>query len=140
MASTHSKSSLSDLLLIFRRNILANIKKEIFGHDLTFSQAEILHFIGTSGKETMKNIADHLRITPPSATEVVAEMEKKGLVVRKNDKKDRRVVFIVLTPMAKKFSASLYRHKESILKKIFFKLNKKDRKEFERIIKILITT
>jgi DNA-binding MarR family transcriptional regulator len=66
-------------------------------------------------------------------------MEKKGLVVRTDDTKDRRVVFIVLTPTAKRFATSLRKHKELIFKKIFSKLNKKDIKELERIIKILIT-
>lgn len=139
MEYKHAKPTLLDLIMIFRRNILESLKRESFGHDLTFSQAEVLNFIGPSGKETMKNIANYLRITPPSATEVVAEMEKKGLVIRKSDKNDRRVVSIVLTASAKKLSASLCKHKELILKKMLSKLNKKDRENLERIIRILIT-
>ena len=105
----------------------------------TFS-GEVLDFIGLSGKETMKNIADYLKITPPSATEIVAEMEKKHLVKRINDKKDRRIVFITLTSMAKKLSVSLCKRKEFILEKMLSKLSEKDHKNFERIIRILITT
>ena len=134
----HKKSSLGELLLIFRRNILESLKKEGFNHELSFSQVEVLGFIGPSGKETMKNIADYLKIAPPSATEIVAEMEEKGLVKRKRDKKDRRVVFIVLSDLAKKLFISLGKRKEFILKKIFSKLSKKDQKDFERIIKIII--
>lgn len=135
---THKKSNLGDLLLIFRRNILESIRKEGFKHDLTFSQAEVLCFIGPSGKETMKNIAGYLKISPPSATEIVAEMDKKGLVKRKNDKNDRRVVFIVLTDMAKKLFVLLSKRKDIILKKMISKLNEKDCKSLERIIRILI--
>jgi len=140
MENAYAKSSLSDLLLVFRRNILESIKKEGFKHDLTFSQVEVLGFIGPNGKETMKNIASYLKITPPSATEIVAEMEKRKLVKRINDKKDRRIVFIVLTSMAKKLSVSLCKRKESILEKMLSRLNEKDHKNFERIIRILITT
>jgi len=143
MKTTHTKSGLSDLLSIFRifrKNILETIKKEGFGHDLTFSQVEVLNFIGPAGKETMKNIADYLRVTPPSATEIVTEMEKRGLVKRMDDKKDRRIVFITLTDAAKKLSISLCKRKESIFKKMLSKLSKKDRANFERIIRILITT
>jgi DNA-binding MarR family transcriptional regulator len=132
-------NSLSDLIFIFRKNILKSIKKEGFKHDLTFSQVEVLGFVGSYGKETMKNIADHLGVTPPSATEIVSEMEKKSLVKRIDDKKDRRIVFIVLTPVAKKLSVSLCKKKEFILKKMLSKLSKKDRENFERIIRILIT-
>ena len=139
MIHAQKKFSLSDLLFIFRRNILESIKKEGFRHDLTFSQVEVLCFIGPAGKETMKSIADYLKITPPSATEIITEMEKKGLVKRKSDKNDRRVVFIALSDMAKKLSASLVRRKETISKKIVSKLNKEDRKNLERIIRILVT-
>jgi DNA-binding MarR family transcriptional regulator len=139
MINTHKKSSLGELLLIFRRNILESLKKEGFEHELTFSQVEVLRFIGPSGKETMKNIADYLKVTPPSATEIVAEMEKKGLVKRLDDKKDRRVVFVVLSGFAKRLFVSLGKRKEFILNKMVSKLSKKDHKDFERIIRILIT-
>ncbi len=87
----------------------------------------------------MKSIADHLGVTPPSATEIVKEMEKKGLVKRVNDKKDRRIVFIILSPSAKKLSVSFCKQKELMFKKMLSKLNKKDCESFERIIRILIT-
>ena len=138
--NTYAKSSLPDLIFIFRKNILKSIKKEGFKHDLTFSQVEVLGFIGPTGKETMKSIADHLGVTPPSATEIVKEMEKKGLVKRIDDKKDRRIVFIILSPSAKKLSVSLCKEKELMFRKMLSKLNKKDFESFERIIRILITT
>ncbi|MBI3888865.1 MarR family transcriptional regulator [Candidatus Nomurabacteria bacterium] len=119
---------------------MESLKAAGFEHELTFSQVEVLHFVGPEGKETMKSIADFLKITPPSATEIVAEMEKKGLVKRTSDERDRRVVFIVLSPLAKKLFISLHKRKEFVLKKIFSKLSKKDHEEFERIIRILITT
>jgi len=135
----YEKSSLGELLLIFRRNILENMKQDGFAHDLTFSQAEVLRFIGSNKKETMSAIADYLKITPPSATEIICEMEKRGLIKRKKDKKDRRVVFIILSDFAKKLFISSSRHKESVLKKMTSKLNKKDHENLERIIRILIT-
>ena len=141
MAHIKKQSSISDLVsvfMVFRKNVLENIKREGLKCDLTFSQAEVLDFIRSSGGETMKNIAHYLKITPPSATEIVAEMEKKGLVKRQSDKNDRRIVFIVLTPTAKKLSVSLHKGKESVLKKMLSKLSEKDRKGLERIIKIII--
>jgi DNA-binding MarR family transcriptional regulator len=132
------KPTLGDLLLILRRSIVESIRKEGYEHDLTFSQMEVFRFIGPTGKQTMKHIADYLKITPPSATEIIAEMEKKGLVKRIDNKKDRRVVFIVLSDVAKKLFVSLSKRKEVILKKMISKLNKKDQKSLERIIRILI--
>ena len=135
----HQKSNLSDLLLVLRRNIVEAIRKEGLKQDLTFSQMEVMGFIGPNGKETMKSIAEYLKITPPSATEIVSEMERKGLVKRINDKSDRRVVDIVFTPTAKKLFNSISKRKEMISQKMISRLNTEDRKNLERIIRILIT-
>jgi DNA-binding MarR family transcriptional regulator len=139
MKKTDKKPGLSDLLLIFRRNILENLRKEGYKQDLTFSQVEVLRFIGPGGKETMRSIADHLRITPPSATEIVSEMERKGLIKRQGKMGDRRVVFIVLSPLAEKLSSSLAKRKDAILRKMVSRLSEADRKSLERIIRILVT-
>lgn len=131
------KSSLGDLMLSFRRKIIENLKSDGLKHDLTFSQVETLKFIGLSGKKTMKSIADYLKITPPSATVIVADMEKKGLVLRKSDTKDRRIVFIIFTEKTKRLFASICKRKEIILKKMVSRLSEKDKKELERIIRII---
>lgn len=132
------ESGLEDLLLVLRRDIRENIKKEGFKHDLTFSQMEVLQFIGPFGKETMKSIADYLKITPPSTTAIVAGLEKKGLVKRNDNKDDRRVIFIVPTEISKKLFTSLSKRKKAIFKKMTSKLSENDKKELERIIRILI--
>ncbi len=131
--------SLGDLLFLFKRKIIESTKKESLKNDLTFSQMEILNFIGISGKKTMKEIADHLKITPPSATVMIEEMEKKSMVKRVKDKKDRRIVFIILSEKTKKLFDLVCKKKNSIFKEMISKLTKKDQKEFERIIKIIIT-
>jgi len=132
--------TLEELIYSFRVSIRKSVKNKCFmNHDLTFSQAEALSFIGPTKEKTMKNIADYLKITPPSATEIINELEKKGLIKREGDKKDRRIVFITLTDRSKKFYFSLLKQKKLFFKKMISKLTKKDKKEFERIIRILIS-
>lgn len=135
----HKQPNLEDLLFAFRRNIVDACRKEGMQYELTFSQVEILRFIGESGKETMKSIADHLKITPPSATAMIDEMEKRGLVKRINDTQDRRVVIIAFTPKAKKLFASISARKQTILSSMLSRLSTQDKKTLERIITILIT-
>ncbi len=134
----YTKSSLGDLLLVLRRNIVEAIRKDGLKHDLTFSQVEVLYFIGPSGKVTMRSIAEYLKITPPSATEIISEMEKKGLIKRMSDARDRRVVYIVFTGVAKKLFVSIAKRKELILKKMISRLSQSDQSSLERIIRILI--
>ncbi len=136
--TTHKKSSLGDFLLTFRRNMMEIMKKEGLTHELTISQIETLHFISPSGKKTMRSIADYLKITPPSTTALIADMEKKNLVKRQSDPKDRRVVYIIFTNTTKKLFTTITKRKEAVIRKMFSKLSAKDQEELERIIKILI--
>ena len=136
--TTQSQSFLEDLILTFRRKILESMRAESLKHDLSFSQTEILRFIGLNEKKTMKSIAEHLKITPPSASVLVAQMEKRGLVRRTSDPVDRRVVWITLVPKTKKLIDSACKKKQLIFKGMLSKLTEHDQKELERIITILI--
>jgi DNA-binding MarR family transcriptional regulator len=138
MKNNKRRLNLADLLLLFRRDIIERFRQEGLKQDLKFSQMEVLNFIGPTEMKTMRDIADYLKITPPSATTIVAEMEEKGLIKRKDDKKDRRIVYVAFTDTAKKLFVSWNKHKEVILKKMTKKLNKKDYTSLERIIRIII--
>ena len=135
----NKEPNLGDLILLFRRNISESIKKEGLNQDLTFPQLEILHFVGFSGEKTMKSIAEYLKITQPSVTELVRGMEKKNLIRRIVGEKDKRIVSVVLTDSAKKNYISMSKKKEAILNKMVSKLNEKDRENLKRIIKIITT-
>ena len=130
--------NLANLLLHFRRSILEKIKKNGIKSELTFSQVEIIQFIGESGKKTMKSIADYMKIKPPSVTELIKEMEEKKLVTRVTDKVDRRIVSVALTESAKKNYILISKHKEVVLEKMISRLNQKDQETLERLIKVII--
>ncbi len=134
----HTTVTLEDLILTFRRKIIDVCRREGLPYDLTLSQAEIVRYIGMTGHVPMKDIAEHLKITPPSATVAIAELEKKGVVMRVSDKNDRRIVSISLTKKAEKIYHSMQKHKETVLKEMLSRLNEADKKTLERIITILI--
>jgi DNA-binding MarR family transcriptional regulator len=138
--NTHSQSTplLGELLLTFRRKIIESCRKEGLPNDLSMPQIEVMSFIGPDGSETMKAIADHLRITPPSVTAMIAEMEKKGIVKRVVDPSDRRRISIVLSKKAKVIYSSILDKKHEVLQKMISRLSATDKKELERIITILI--
>jgi DNA-binding MarR family transcriptional regulator len=129
---------LGELLLTFRRKIIESCRKEGLPNDLSMPQVEILWFIGPDGSQTMKAIADHLRITPPSVTAMIAEMEKEGIVKREIDLSDRRRICIVLSKKAKIIYSSISQKRDEVLRKMLSRLSLSEKKELERIITILI--
>ena len=138
--SKHSppEPRLGELLLTFRRKIIESCRKEGLPDDLSIPETEILWFIGPDGSATMKAIAEHLKITPPSVTSMVRTLEEKGIVLRKHDPTDRRTVLVVLSKKAKDLYSAIKKKKDGVLKKMLSRLSEKEKKELERIITILI--
>ena len=72
-----------------------------------------------SGSRGMKELSEHLGITPGGVTRVVAGLEEQGLVERRMSPQDRRSIDVFLTPRGKKVigqirQASIEMHKDII--------------------------
>ncbi len=67
-------------------------------NSLSFLHFISLNYVAHKRKVTMKGMADWLKITPSSTTSLINSLAKKDLIERKTDAKDRRVVYLALTP------------------------------------------
>ena len=67
------------------------------GPDLSPHDARALRVIGHHGPTRLGVVAEHLRIAPRSATDVVDRLESRGLVHRTPDPADRRAMTVSLT-------------------------------------------
>ena len=67
----------------------------------TWLRIETMKFIADNEKSKMKDIADYLFITAPSATSLVSSLVKSGFVVGRTDRDDRRASRLVLTKKGK---------------------------------------
>jgi DNA-binding MarR family transcriptional regulator len=65
---------------------------------LTPSQLSALVSVECHGPVTLGALAEHERVAPPSITKVVAKLEAAGLVTRTVDDRDRRVMWVSVTP------------------------------------------
>ncbi|HEU4677609.1 MAG TPA: MarR family transcriptional regulator [Candidatus Paceibacterota bacterium] len=128
--------ALPELLLSLRRKLNERMKGERFGDELTFSQLEVLSFV-ESGPRTMERIAAHLRVKPPSVTAIVDRLEDAGLVARGKDETDRRITKVTATAKAARRLSERRERKEAAFRELLAKLSTRDRKELERILRIL---
>jgi DNA-binding MarR family transcriptional regulator len=65
--------------------------------DLSPSQISALATIERGGPVTLGELAALEHVQPPSVTVVVTRLEEKGLVIRRQDPRDRRVVRVETT-------------------------------------------
>lgn len=74
---------------------------EVFkGHDLTQQQYNVLRILRGAGEEGLPSleVAHRMVTRVPDITRLVDRMQRNGLVERHRCEKDRRVVWVVLTP------------------------------------------
>jgi DNA-binding MarR family transcriptional regulator len=64
----------------------------------TPSQLAALATIDRMGPLTLKELAAHERVQPPTMTRIVTRLEEEGLVVREVDSSDRRVARVRVSP------------------------------------------
>jgi len=99
----------------------------------SFLQLITLRFIENE-KPTMKEVADYLTITAPSATSLVNNLAKDGLIKREEEKEDRRIVRIIVT---QKGEEHLKKGMEYLSQKIRKNLEVLSQEEQEALAKIL---
>jgi DNA-binding MarR family transcriptional regulator len=86
-----------DELLLGAARALRRTWSSGLGPDLSPHDARALRVIGHHGPTRLGVVADHLRIAPRSATDVVDRLEARGLVERAPDPADRRAMTVSLT-------------------------------------------
>jgi DNA-binding MarR family transcriptional regulator len=68
---------------------------------VTLTQRVLLTALWRNDGMTVGQLAEYYRSTKPSTSNLIARMEKKGLLERRHDKEDRRRVLVFLTEKGK---------------------------------------
>ena len=100
------KTSIDNILSAFRRKLADSLRKETENLKCPLTHIDTLMFIAEKGTPSMKEISSHLNITPPSTTVIIEAMQKKKLVKRVSNEKDRRTIRVELTSSAWGFLTS----------------------------------
>jgi DNA-binding MarR family transcriptional regulator len=107
-------------------------------YDVTPSQVRAIRVLETHGQDSggvrSKELAEHLKIAPRSATEVVDALVSKGLVQRSPDPGDRRATLVALTDRGRDLAEEVRRTRGVESERIFDRLTKTDRDHLARIL------
>lgn len=89
-------------------------------HEGAFSlvHLNVLVLIASSGAVTMSRLADELDVSVASATGIVDRMEKKGVVERRRNDADRRVVEVHVTEQGNKMFRTMQSEREARLTRL----------------------
>jgi DNA-binding MarR family transcriptional regulator len=102
--------------------------------DLSPSLARALSVLTRHGALRLSALADHLRIAPRTATEVVDDLQRFGLVERRPDPADRRAVLVTLTPEGARTSSAIQAARQAEGERFFAALDPTERATLSRIL------
>lgn len=128
--------SLLEFLLTAKQHIMA-IGGE-FG--LTSIQAITLLLIDEHRPRPMKSFCMLYHCDASNITGIVDGLEKKGLVSRQNDLKDRRIKVICLSPAGKKLQQTIISRLDDINGFLFEPLNDTEKRQFVHIVEKIAQT
>ena len=89
-----------DSIIAVHYRMVNELRKKSREFGLSVSQMEVLHFVIENKNPTMKEIAEHLQIKPPSVTTIVETLCKKILVLKSifsqlGDKEKKELIRII---------------------------------------------
>jgi DNA-binding MarR family transcriptional regulator len=92
-------SVLSDVFAqLIRISLSEKIVEALSSAQVTYAQFEALRFVQTHPHTTVGDLSEGLRISYPSATNMVGRLCRKGLLQKRGLRADRRIVRLALTP------------------------------------------
>ncbi|TWP33549.1 MarR family transcriptional regulator [Leekyejoonella antrihumi] len=131
-------ASLTQLTIHAARTLrrLSSVALEPFG--LSPHQARALGVIArhcTEGRLRLSDLAEHLRIAPRSATEVVDALEQRGLVARAPNPDDRRAIVLRLTDEGSALRAQIEQGRAEQSDQFFAKLSADERADLAVLLR-----
>jgi DNA-binding MarR family transcriptional regulator len=105
--------------------------------ELSPSLARALSVLARDGDLRLSALADRLRIVPRSATEVVDDLERLGLVARRADPDDRRAVLVALTTDGEQTTRAIQEARQAEGERFFAALDTSDRADLSRVLRKL---
>lgn len=83
-------------------------------------------FASGAPSRTVGSLAAHLKLSAPTVTGIVDRLEEAGLVERRRDKSDRRVVEVVATERGRRLVSEVFAAREERLRGFFAAMEEED--------------
>ena len=98
------------------------------GEDITLPQYRALVVLGTRGPQRAVDVAEHLGVTPPTASRMIERLVRKHLVRRVRSQDDRRTVRVHLTDAGRRVVVQVTDRRRAEIERILEELPTRGRR------------
>ena len=117
---------------------LRNLSREALAPwEVSPSQVRALRMLARHRSMRLSELADHLRIAPRSATEVVDGLEERGLAAREADPTDRRATLINLSRRGDELTHTFEQARADGAERLFERITQLERDQLRAILRKL---
>ena len=137
-APAGDSTELAELLVRTTRRVRQSSMAELGPIGLTGAQARVVGYLEHLGHPArMADIAAALEVVPRSATSIVDDLERAGLVIRAVDPRDRRSILVSLTVKGALLHDRIAQARSRTAETIFSALSPLERAELTRLLAML---
>lgn len=125
------RAEITNLLFELGRVMRTRFEK---GRGPSFLQLATLHFVIEQQKPSLREVAAYLKIKPPTASVLVEELVKGGLVTRAPDPDDARSVQLAVTRKGRALYRSQFRQRMLAMDTMLERLTPKELNHLSRML------
>ncbi len=114
------------------------IRKKVNQKGLTLPQLYVLTTLGLQGNMLLGQLGQELLVTKGNITPIVNHLERDGFVFRDQDKKDRRKVWVRLTPKGEELFGEVLSAYEEEFVPLMDYLSQEELKQLSHLLKKVI--
>ena len=114
------------------------IFQDLLSHyGVTLHQFHLLLYMKASGRTKVTDLSEMMMVSKPTASRMINTLCDKGMLKKKADDQDRRLVFLVLTPRGKRVVEEMQARQREFISRILSRMPAAEMKAFlETIEKI----
>jgi DNA-binding MarR family transcriptional regulator len=128
---------IAEMICELTRN--CSIKEEYFasGFNLSPTEVKLLKLFAVKPQYTIKELREVLKLTPGRITHILTSLEKKNLISRTLEEKDKRVILVTILPKAEPLIATLHQNYKELHLRILHDVDETEMKNISTSLQIL---
>lgn len=130
---------LNSLIVLFKahQSLAKNVKSSLIETELTVNEFTVMEALYTKKELSTQELIDKILIPNSSMTYVLDILEKRELINRLKDPKDKRRQLISLTDEGESLFKEVYEQHYQHMQSIFSVLSDQENQELQRLLKIV---
>lgn len=130
---------LNSLIVLFKahHSLAKNVKSSLIETELTVNEFTVMEALYTKKELSTQELIDKILIPNSSMTYVLDILEKRELINRLKDPKDKRRQLISLTDEGESLFKEVYEQHYQHMQSIFSVLSDQENQELQRLLKIV---